>query len=85
MKCKYLFFISAILIYSHTSYAITELIPAAPKIKASSYLLLDYDSGRTLAAHNIDQPIAPASLTKMMTVYVVPVSLKQAGCHLMRR
>jgi len=76
MKCKYLFFISAILIYSHTSYAITELIPAAPKIKASSYLLLDYDSGRTLAAHNIGQSLSPASLTKIMTVYVVASELE---------
>jgi D-alanyl-D-alanine carboxypeptidase (penicillin-binding protein 5/6) len=76
MKSKYLIFISAILIFINPSYAITELIPAAPIIKASSYLLLDYDSGRTLAAHNIDQPIPPASLTKMMTAYVVASELE---------
>jgi D-alanyl-D-alanine carboxypeptidase (penicillin-binding protein 5/6) len=76
MKSKYLIFISVIFIFIHPSYAITELIPAAPKIKASSYLLLDHDSGRILAAHNIDQPLSPASLTKIMTVYVVASELE---------
>jgi len=76
MKSKYLIFISVIFIFIHPSYAITELIPAAPKIKASSYLLLDHDSGRILAAHNIDQPLSPASLTKIMTAYVVASELE---------
>jgi len=76
MKSKYLIFISVIFIFIRSSYAITELIPAAPKIKASSYLLLDHDSGRILAAHNIDQPLSPASLTKIMTAYVVASELE---------
>lgn len=37
---------------------------------AAAFLLLDADSGRILAAHSIDAPREPASLTKMMTVYV---------------
>ncbi|WP_045219175.1 D-alanyl-D-alanine carboxypeptidase family protein [Desulfonatronum thioautotrophicum] len=46
-----------------------EFVPSAAG-KAAAYLLLDATSGRILAAHNIDAPRQPASLTKMMTVYV---------------
>lgn len=46
-----------------------EFVPSATG-KAASYLLLEATSGRVLAAHNIDAPRQPASLTKMMTVYV---------------
>ena len=46
------------------------LVPDPPSLEASSYYLLDYDSGQTIAAFNADTPIPPASLTKIMTVYV---------------
>ncbi len=46
-------------------------IPSAPEIPARAYLLLDHDSGRILAEREPDQRIAPASITKMMTSYVV--------------
>jgi D-alanyl-D-alanine carboxypeptidase (penicillin-binding protein 5/6) len=47
------------------------IVPAPPTIKASSYLVIDYDSGRMLVEENIDERVEPASLTKMMTVYIV--------------
>ncbi len=40
-------------------------------IEAKSYFLQDFHTGRTLAALNADQRVDPASLTKMMTTYVV--------------
>ncbi len=46
-------------------------VPAAPTINATAYLLQDFDSGKILAAKNVDERIPPASLTKMMTVHVV--------------
>jgi len=46
-------------------------VPAAPQIDAESYLLMDFDSGVLLAEHNIDTRLQPASLTKMMTAYIV--------------
>jgi D-alanyl-D-alanine carboxypeptidase (penicillin-binding protein 5/6) len=46
-------------------------IPAAPKIAASGYLLVDFNSGKALAEKSADQPLEPASLTKIMTAYVV--------------
>lgn len=47
------------------------LIPAAPKLAAKSYILIDADSGRILVEKNADKPLPPASLTKMMTAYLV--------------
>ena len=45
-------------------------IPAAPELKASGYLLIDATNGEVLVEHNADQPLPPASLTKMMTAYI---------------
>ena len=46
-----------------------------PEIAANAYILQDFHSGQILAAHNIDTPVEPASLTKMMTMYVLDVEL----------
>lgn len=46
-------------------------IPASPNLAARSFLLLDVNSGRILAEKNADKRIEPASLTKMMTAYIV--------------
>ena len=47
------------------------LIPSAPNIAAKSYILQDANSGKVLAEANADTKLAPASLTKIMAVYVV--------------
>ena len=47
-----------------------EPVVAAPTGGAEAYLLMDAHSGRMLVSHNIDALREPASLTKMMTVYV---------------
>ena len=44
---------------------------AAPQIAAAAHLLVDVTSGQTLAAANADERRDPASLTKLMTAYVV--------------
>jgi len=49
--------------------------PSPPAIKARAYILQDYDSGTVLVEVNADQPMEPASLTKMMTVYVALAQL----------
>lgn len=46
-------------------------LPAPPQLSAESYLLIDNTSGAVLAEKNSDQRMEPASLTKMMTAYVV--------------
>jgi len=50
--------------------------PAAPSIAASSYFLMDFNSSRVLAEKDPDKRVSPASLTKIMTVYVVFHELK---------
>jgi len=52
------------------------VIPMPPRLNASSYILQDFQSGQVLAEHNADQVLPPASLTKVMTVYVAFHELK---------
>ena len=55
------------------------VVPAAvapPSIAAKAYLLIDVLSGQTLVAVNADEPREPASLTKLMTAYLVFRALK---------
>ncbi len=47
-----------------------------PEIAAKSYLLLDLTSHQTLAERDADAPADPASLTKLMTAYVVFAALR---------
>ena len=47
-----------------------------PSIDSRSYVLMDYDSGEILASADADVPLPPASLTKMMTSYLVEQALK---------
>ena len=51
-------------------------VPQAPEIAARSYLLLDVTTGQILATKDIDSPVEPASLTKLMTEYLVFDALK---------
>ena len=48
-----------------------QTVPVPPEIAARSYLLLDVTANQILAQKDIDSPIEPASLTKLMTAYVV--------------
>ncbi len=47
------------------------LIPAPPDLAASAWILLDANTGKVLVEHNADEQVPPASLTKMMTSYIV--------------
>jgi len=51
-------------------------IPQPPEVAARSYLLLDVTANQILAAKDIDSPVEPASLTKLMTEYLVFDALK---------
>ena len=52
-------------------------IPEAPSIAAQSYILMDFNSGAILASNNEDERRSPASLTKLMTSYVIFKRLKE--------
>jgi D-alanyl-D-alanine carboxypeptidase (penicillin-binding protein 5/6) len=46
-------------------------VPKAPAIDAKGYLIVDFLSGQSLGEKNADQPLEPASITKLMTAYVI--------------
>ncbi len=50
--------------------------PNAPQVDAKAWILMDYNSGKVLAESHADDRLDPASLTKMMTSYVVGQALK---------
>jgi len=50
---------------------VQAVVPAAPEINASGYLLMEMHSGKVLVEKNADQRLEPASLTKIMTAHVV--------------
>lgn len=55
---------------------LNTMIPGVPQIDAEAYILIDYNSGKVLAESNADARRNPASLTKMMTSYVIGQAMK---------
>ncbi len=52
------------------------LMPSPPRLAAKSYVLMDFDSGQFLAESNSNERMDPASLTKIMTAYIIFNELK---------
>ena len=46
-------------------------IPGAPPVDARGYILVDFHTGKVLASKDADARLEPASLTKLMTAYIV--------------
>jgi len=59
-----------------------QLIPAAPKIAATSYIIMDADTGTIIAQKKAHEQFPPASLTKMMTSYVAEDELTKGNISL---
>ncbi|HEA26096.1 MAG TPA: D-alanyl-D-alanine carboxypeptidase [Ectothiorhodospiraceae bacterium] len=73
--------VATLLLHSFSLSAIT-LIPAPPKLAATGYILMDHLSGQILASENPDARLEPASLTKIMTSYVVFYELETGHVRL---
>lgn len=69
---------NAALTFSSFSYAVT-IIPDAPQINAKGFILLDFTTGKVIAESNADMQLAPASLTKMMTSYIIGKELENGN------
>ncbi|MFJ2536058.1 D-alanyl-D-alanine carboxypeptidase family protein [Pseudomonas sp. NPDC087614] len=52
------------------------MIPAAPKLGAKAWILIDGATGAVITSHNSDMRLPPASLTKMMTAFVTTREIK---------
>jgi len=82
-KCTLFLFFSLLFINFQVSAESPEVsTPSAPTIDAAAYILQDYHTGKVLAENNADAKLAPASLTKIMTVYVVFTELSNGHLHL---
>ncbi|WP_112480659.1 serine hydrolase [Vibrio variabilis] len=55
------------------------VMPDAPQIAAKGFVLMDYNSGKVLAEKEMNTQLHPASLTKMMTSYVIGQELKRGN------
>jgi D-alanyl-D-alanine carboxypeptidase (penicillin-binding protein 5/6) len=71
MKSVSLLFCVLALLMPATLWGAARPIPEPPELNATSYFLVDYDSGQVLAEKNPDDPVEPASITKLMTAYLV--------------
>ncbi|WGW01097.1 serine hydrolase [Vibrio sp. YMD68] len=58
------------------------VVPDAPQIAAKGFVLLDFHSGKVLAEKEMNTKLSPASLTKMMTSYVVGQEIERGNLSL---
>jgi len=56
-----------------------NIIPAPPKVNAKGHILIDYTTGKVITEGNADMLLAPASLTKMMTSYIIGKELESGN------
>jgi D-alanyl-D-alanine carboxypeptidase (penicillin-binding protein 5/6) len=77
-----IFIIILSLIITVNSQATPKIIPKAPSIAAKSYILVDYNSSKIIAENNSEMPVAPASITKVMTAYVVFAEIEEGNIQL---
>lgn len=71
--------LSGVLSLSAAAQSAPQLIPAPPEVAATAHLLLDAKSGKVLAENNADQQLPPASLTKMMTSYIMSYEIARGN------
>ncbi|MBK9347670.1 MAG: D-alanyl-D-alanine carboxypeptidase [Burkholderiales bacterium] len=57
--------------FATLSFAVAAQTPQAPEVAARAYLLFDVTANQILASKDLDMPVEPASLTKLMTAYLV--------------
>jgi D-alanyl-D-alanine carboxypeptidase (penicillin-binding protein 5/6) len=79
---KKLLILLTISILSFNSFAAFFITPEPPKLAADSFALIDYNSLEVIASKNIHKQRAPASLTKLMTSYVVLKRLQEGFAKL---
>ncbi|ENJ1727228.1 TPA: serine hydrolase [Vibrio parahaemolyticus] len=65
--------------FAQSAFASPVVVPDAPQIAAKGYVLMDYHSGKVLAEKEMNTKLSPASLTKMMTSYVIGQELARGN------
>ena len=67
---------------SATAHAAAQPVPPPPVLEATSWVLVDQQSGQVLAGHRANDAVEPASITKLMTAYAVFAALKDGKLKL---
>ena len=62
---------TALAIAAPATRAASAPIPTPPAVPTTGYILMDHESGRVLASQKADDRMEPASITKLMTAYIV--------------
>ena len=75
---KFFMLLSGLLLSATVQAQSISIVPDAPKINAKGFILVDYTTGKVIAEGNADERLEPASLTKMMTSYIIGSEM-QAG------
>lgn len=68
--------LACLLLQTISAPALAVVTPNPPQLQAKGYVLMDFQSGAIIAEHNARAGLAPASLTKLMTAYVVGQEIK---------
>ena len=79
---RFLIFTSFLFLFIATSTTQAIPTPAPPSIAGSGHLLIDFHSGHIISQENANQRLEPASITKLMTAYVVFTELAQGNLNL---
>lgn len=77
-----LIFTLSMIFSTNLSYGAAAIIPRAPDIAATSYILLDAKTGHIIVEENADEALPPASLTKIMTAYIAVEELLSGNLSL---
>lgn len=67
-----------ILLFSSVA-AAQSVVPPVPNVNARAYVMMDYTTGRIIASENADELHGPASLTKIMTSYIIGTELQNGN------
>lgn len=76
---KTLFLLTTMATSASQAIAAPVITPKAPTVAAKSYVLMDYHTGQIIAENNAYESLNPASLTKMMTSYVIGHEIKMGN------
>ncbi len=68
---------AVLLLLSSVTFARPVIVPAPPQVAASSYILVDATTGHVISEEGADKQLPPASLTKMMTSYIVSEEIER--------
>lgn len=82
MKTFFITILSLVSLLLNSLWATGKPIPDVPSLNVDSFYLVDYDSGQVLAEKNPDKRVEPASITKLMTAYLVDKAIVDGDIRL---